>query len=150
MIQLTDLSNFRYLSTLERCLLMRVLNGDSIPRGAFSDCGIEHDDDEIAYRLACANYLLDGFGIEPIYPSLPGGHPDHDTLWGRYINVCETYALTVIYDDENNEFILSDWGSIVEKRQAAYDAERDSDYISTLERQADGSADHATQYYLGV
>ena len=137
MIHLSDLSGFSDLSTLEKHLLMRVLNGDSLPKGLFSDCGVDNDGDSIEYRLSCADYILQGFGTEAIYPSLPNGDPDRDTLLGRYVYLGNTYTLTVIYDDENGEFILSDWGSFLEERQAEYDEERDSDYISTLEREAD-------------
>jgi hypothetical protein len=137
MIHFSDLSDFRDLSTLGKRLLMRVLNGDSLPKGLFSDCGIDGGGDSVEYRLSCADYILQGFGIEPIYPSFPNGDSDRDTLLGRYVNLSETYALTVIYDDENEDFILWDLGSFLEERQAEYDKERDSDYISTLEREAD-------------
>jgi len=137
MIHLSDLSSFRDLSMLEKYLLLRVLNGDSLPKGLFSDCGIDNDDNPIEYRLSCADYILQGFGVEAIHPSLPNGDSDRDTLLGRYVNLGEMYVLTVIYDNENEEFILWDWGSFLEEKQAEYDEERDSDYISTLEREAD-------------
>ena len=68
-----------------------------------------------------ANDLMDGFGIETIRD-----HDTYDAYWGdivaEYINMGDQYALTLWYDVERDEFIVTDWSTYMTKLETRYDA----------------------------
>ncbi len=63
-------------------------------------------------KVFCAvNELLEGFGVEAIWSTDSELHPV-----AEYVNMGDTYFPTICYCD--GEFMLSDWGSLVEKLES--------------------------------
>lgn len=125
------------LDRLSAALLLRVLNWDSLPSGLAGDLGIERSGDPVSYRMAWADCLLEGHGVEAIYASDDDGYQDSDTPFGYYVNMGDTYTTTVVWDATDETFLITDWGTFYEERQAEHERERDQEYISELEGAAD-------------
>jgi hypothetical protein len=69
---------------------------------------------QIELLLSAANDLLDGFGVEPLETQ-----EEWETLTSgprrEYINMGETYAVTLIYDHDHGRFFLASYGDVVEQ-----------------------------------
>jgi len=60
--------------------------------------------------LEYCNYHIEGYGIE----SLP--HPtDSGQIIGLYVNMGDTYDTTIIWDIENNEYLITNCGTFLEE-----------------------------------
>lgn len=59
--------------------------------------------DTITHALEYADYILEGFGIESLYP-------DYKDF--QYINMGDTYDLTICFTGKS--FIIDSWGNWVE------------------------------------
>jgi len=68
-------------------------------------------------KMAALNVVLAGYGVEGITPE------GEDSCRATYVNQGDTYALTVVYDIEEGEFIATDWGTWMEnwEREQAKD-----------------------------
>jgi len=73
--------------------------------------------DTIQERLTALNELIDGFGIEAI--RIEGYH--HDNYWddciGLYVNLGDTYILTIIYNVIDRQFEFTSWGDFYESKE---------------------------------
>ena len=73
--------------------------------------------DRVNEQLEAINELTDGCGIESI--RIDGYH--HSNYWtdciGLYINMGDTYLLTIIYNVIDNQFEFSSWGDFYESKQ---------------------------------
>ena len=125
------------LDRLSAALLLRVLNWQGLPSQLGQDLGIERHGDAVSYRLAWASCILDGHGVETICASDEHGYQDTETVFGHYVNMGDTYTTTVVWDAIDKTFLITDWGSFYEERQAEHEKEKDEDYISELEHSAD-------------
>lgn len=55
--------------------------------------------------MSALNDMIDGFGIEAIR------NPDNsDHILATYVNTGDTYSVTVVYDHERDEYVLTTWG----------------------------------------
>ena len=67
--------------------------------------------------LEQVNEIMDAYGVEALdvseYSSGPGGYW-MDSIF-HYVNMGDTYALTVGYDTINEEFVLASWGDMFEE-----------------------------------
>ena len=64
--------------------------------------------------MQAANDLMEGHGVEAL--RVEGVHVDnyHHDIVATYVNLGDTYALTLIHDSENNSFHLMSWGDWLE------------------------------------
>ena len=73
--------------------------------------------DTITERLEALNELIDGFGIEGIYID----DYFHSDYWGNsiglYVNLGDTYILTIIYNVIDNQFEFTSWGDFYESKE---------------------------------
>ena len=73
--------------------------------------------DTITERLEALNELIDGFGIEGIYID----DYFHSNYWGNciglYVNLGDTYILTIIYNVIDNQFEFTSWGDFIETKE---------------------------------
>jgi len=78
------------------------------------------DSNEIAdYALERANDFMQGCGVEAL--KAEGAHVDdyyYDTV-ALYVNMGDTYAMTLIYDTERETFHRMSWGDWLEKQETA-------------------------------
>lgn len=58
-------------------------------------------------EMAVIDVLIDGYGVEGITPE-GKVYPV-----AEYVNMGDTYDLTVVYDLENGEYILTSWGDFL-------------------------------------
>jgi hypothetical protein len=98
-----------------------LLNGeiqpDSFPKTAkwIQGCYNDLDDDEKI--LEAVNEVLEAYGTEGITPE------GQVYPVAAYVNMGDTYEATVVYDIEEKEFILTNWGDWLE----GWESEQDSD-----------------------
>jgi hypothetical protein len=66
-----------------------------------------------------ANDAIHGYGVEAIRGDY---HVDnfHFDIVATYVNTGDTYNPTIIYETENERFLLTDWGTWVEKNEKKY------------------------------
>ena len=72
------------------------------------------NEDEIAMEMF--SELLEGHGVESI--RCEGEHVDNyyfDTVF-TYVNMGDTYDMTVVYDTANRRFMATSWGDLVESK----------------------------------
>ena len=55
--------------------------------------------------MSALNDLLDGFGVEAIRSP-----DDSDQIIGTYVNMGDTYNGTIVFDHENEQYVLTTWG----------------------------------------
>ena len=67
----------------------------------------------VSEALDLANQILGGYGVEKI-ESEEAWDNYHGNAVALYVNTGDTYNPTLIYDTEEEEFYLTDWGSWVE------------------------------------
>ncbi len=76
---------------------------------------VSEDEDAIDDAMDFANEVLDGNGVEGV----KGEGADVDKYWRDtillYVNQGDTYDTTVMYDTENEEFVIGSWGDFVEQ-----------------------------------
>lgn len=62
-----------------------------------------------------ANDVLDGHGVE----GLPGEGADIGRYWrdtiALYVNLGDTYDRTILFDTDNEEFLIDSWGDFLEE-----------------------------------
>jgi hypothetical protein len=93
----------------------------------------KEDDNTYSYidkKMREANELFGGYGVEGI--SEPDAYVNkyyYDTI-AVYVNMGKTYETTVLYDTENEEFLVTSWGDWYENWQNNVDDEtgEDKDY----------------------
>jgi hypothetical protein len=73
-------------------------------------------DFDIELVMEIIDSLLDGYGVESIIGRWHNRYY-HDTQ-ALYVNFGDTYDMTVLYDCEEDKFILTSWGDWVEKNSA--------------------------------
>lgn len=85
--------------------------------------------------LELANTLLDGYGIEPIQPE--NAYVDHyyQNIVALYVNMGDPYTGTLLYDTENEEFMVTSWGDFFEnwEQEHADEVEEEEEYESDEE-----------------
>ena len=59
------------------------------------------------------NKLLHGYGVEPVRDNEFSGY--YCDIGLLYVNMGDTYDMTVIYDTRNDSFKVCSWGDIVER-----------------------------------
>ena len=73
--------------------------------------------DTLTERLEALNELIEGFGIEAIRIE----NYYHDRYWdnciGLYVNMGDTYILTIIYNVIDNQFEFTSWGDFYEFKE---------------------------------
>jgi len=74
--------------------------------------------DEVLQR-ANAEDLVDGHGVEGVHGEGEGMHSGNMS----YVNMGETYAETLIYDDDSDTFMLGTWGGWLEAWRAEHPLE---------------------------
>lgn len=82
--------------------------------------------DTIQERLIAINELIEGFGVEAINCE---SHWDkyYGNAIGLYINLGDTYDLTVIWDTIEHRFEFNSWGDFYEQKEAELRNEADSE-----------------------
>jgi len=69
---------------------------------------------EINNSLKTVSVLLHGFGVE----YLPSKQDTHGKGRGlEYVNMGDTYAMTIIYDCLHRSFVCAAWGDIIESER---------------------------------
>ena len=68
-------------------------------------------------RLVALNELLGGCGIEYV-PNYDEGFPDIGGI--DYVNMGDSYIMTIIYDHEREEFIISSYGDYLEENMKRF------------------------------
>ena len=106
-ISIEELQSAFSLSNVEAVALYGVISGH-LPARLFSDvqrwtgrCYNTPSNSEL--RLCAANQIIQGHGIERI--------PDTEI---DYVNMGDTYIITLLYNHDNDEWSLGSWGDIVE------------------------------------
>jgi hypothetical protein len=66
-------------------------------------------------RMEAANDLMDGFGVEAIWPKGETAGSCVPPL-ATYVNMGDPYDATLIYHEESGHFNLGSWGDFVESR----------------------------------
>lgn len=79
-----------------RAIRAHIKSGYSVPRG-------EHPSHAVAAFLEPLNKLVETHGVESLYPEKP-------SRW--YLNAGDTYATTLIFNDETDTFRLGCWGDL--------------------------------------
>jgi hypothetical protein len=73
--------------------------------------------DRITEQMEVLNELIDGFGIESIRIE----DYWHSNYWqdviGVYVNLGDTYILTIIYNVIDNQFEFTSWGDFYESKE---------------------------------
>jgi hypothetical protein len=69
-------------------------------------------------RMDKINEVINGYGVEAIRGDSNNRY-FMDTV-GLYVNMGDTYALTVVYDTQKNGFYITTWGDWVERNQEKY------------------------------
>lgn len=82
------------------------------PGGAARIAECYNPPDDYDVQLHAVNKLINGFGVEYIADK---DDSYSDACGIDYVNMGDTYALTVCYDHTKNKFFLSSWGDIVER-----------------------------------
>lgn len=84
--------------------------------------------DTIQEKLLVINELIDGHGVEPIQVS---EELYQDSYWGsvigEYINLGDTYDLTIVYNVIELEWEVISWGDYFEAKEAELKAELDNE-----------------------
>lgn len=71
-------------------------------------------------RLARINKIVRGYGVEPNHPE-----PPFRTYGGDYVNMGDTYATTVLYDEERDRMLLMTWGDWLEDYEHRHGLDRE-------------------------
>lgn len=73
--------------------------------------------DRVTEQMEALNELIDGFGIESIRIE----DYWHSNYWqdviGVYVNLGDTYILTIIYNVIDNQFEFTSWGDFYESKE---------------------------------
>ena len=73
--------------------------------------------DRVNEQLEAINELIDGHGVEAIRID----DYWHSNYWGNciglYVNMGDTYTLTIIYDVIENQFEFTSWGDFYESKE---------------------------------
>ena len=64
------------------------------------------------------NRILNGYGVEAIRDNQWA--PYYMDIGLLYVNMGDTYTGTVIFDTRSKRFIVSDWGTIVERNEKRF------------------------------
>lgn len=82
-----------------------------------------HDPVELAgaadQALELADKLLSGHGVEPIRGDYQVDRYYYDVV-ALYVNMGDTYNTTLLYETENERFLVTSWGDWVEKNERKY------------------------------
>lgn len=92
--------------------------GDAEAVETWSDSRFHH-----TVLLALANALTDSYGVEVIRD----GEGCNDDVYAEYCNTGDSYAITVVWEAEFDEFCLASWGDIEEERRAKRASEEEDD-----------------------
>ena len=67
-------------------------------------------------QMCALDEVLGGFGVEPI---TTGGYLDHyhQNIQAVYVNMGDTYDLTILFDNKTQKFVLTSWGDWVERHE---------------------------------
>ena len=67
---------------------------------------------------AAINEILGGYGIEAIRDNKWSHY--HQDIGLTYVNMGDTYTMTVCYDTRSDKWILSSWGDIIERNEKRF------------------------------
>jgi hypothetical protein len=72
-----------------------------------------HDPSRIEQKMRAMDEILDGHGTEAIFG-------DDDPAWPdmEYVNMGDTYLMTILYDYTKSKFYAMPWGEWVEQAEA--------------------------------
>lgn len=83
--------------------------------------------DTIQEKLTVLNELMRGHGIEPIQVSEELYQDSYyGNVIGEYINLGDTYTLTIVYNTIDHEFEVTSWGDYFEAKKIELKAELDN------------------------
>jgi hypothetical protein len=84
--------------------------------------------DTIQEKLTAINELIDGHGVEAIQVSSELYQDRYyGNCIGEYVNLGDTYELTVIWNTIDHEFEFISWGDYFEAKEAELQSELDSE-----------------------
>lgn len=96
--------------------IRRMVSGEDDPKDYVSvqnwlaQCHNEPSDEEL--RMEALNEILEGFGVEAIRGNWVDNY--YCDVQATYINMGDTYSLTILRDNELGKYILTSWGDWVE------------------------------------
>lgn len=78
-----------------------------------AECYNRPSDPEL--QMCALDEVLGGFGVEAIR----GGYVDryHQNIQAVYVNMGNTYDLTILFDNKTQKFVLTSWGDWVESHE---------------------------------
>jgi len=82
-------------------------------------CKSAHGYEEIDNALEAVNSLINGNGVESLYSN--EWIPHYLDIGLLYVNMGDTYEITVIFDTVNKEFLCTSWGDMVENDMKRFD-----------------------------
>jgi len=101
-----NLSDEQRARLLELAQALRAIEGEIIHGGYYST---SHSD-TVDEAMNLANEILDGSGVESLFPNHPGQ--------GLYVNMGDTYATTILWEPDYGAYIGC-WGDVVERPVSA-------------------------------
>jgi len=69
------------------------------------------------------NELIEGFGTEAIKNENAYVNKYYSDCIGIYVNMGDSYAMTIIYDTNENEFLITSWGDFIEAYEQSIENE---------------------------
>lgn len=62
--------------------------------------------------MAAINEVMGGFGVEAIHGNYVDSY--HQDIQAVYVNMGDTYNMTILHDNERGRFVATSWGDWVE------------------------------------
>ena len=96
--------------------IRNILTGKTNPRDYVSvqnwlkQCFNEPSENEL--KMEALNEVLKGFGVEAIRGNYVDSY--YQDIQATYVNMGDTYDYTILFDSENEKFVLTSWGDWVE------------------------------------
>jgi hypothetical protein len=84
------------------------------------------DPDAADAALETADAMLDGMGVEPLTPENAYVDRYYNNIVALYVNMGDTYAPTILYDTEYEQFMVTSWGDFLEGWEKEQAAEREA------------------------
>jgi len=104
------------------CLIENVLEPDEFPsaKAWIKQCYNKPWTEELV--MCAANEIIGGHGVESI-----GINGEWDYGKASFVNLGDTYDTTLLYDHEEEEYMVCSWGSWVEEKEVEAASEVDDD-----------------------
>jgi hypothetical protein len=103
------------------------------------------EEDALDDAMDFANEVIDGNGVEGVKGE--GAHVDNywrDTIL-LYVNMGDTYDTTVMYDTENEEFLIGSYGDFVEQWENEDDEDGKEDEESDEEEEEESDEEESDE-----